>query len=262
MYNRPINFEHRRKKMSTKEKTENLVSAVRIQPLEFGELLVKIVGTAPYMQAAFSQKAMTIMEDKHRAGSQARSKKTRTARDFESEYLAARHLLEDGTCGIPAAALRNACIRACSTSDIKMTQAKLSIFFDGDGYDQSDGQPLVRIFGALKQENDPEFRIMKNLGANEVITDVAAEILFNDPVMKLMHVRNQTGVCDLRARPYWHPGWSANVKVRWDLTQFSATDVLNLLNRAGQLVGIGEGRPGSRNSAGIGYGLFVVEEAK
>jgi hypothetical protein len=34
---------------------------------------------------------------------------------------------------------------------------------------------------------------------------------------------------------------------------------VNLFNRVGQQVGVGEGRPDSRNSAGMGMGLFNVE---
>jgi len=34
----------------------------------------------------------------------------------------------------------------------------------------------------------------------------------------------------------------------------------NLLARAGLQVGIGEGRPDSKNSAGMGWGLFQIEE--
>jgi hypothetical protein len=32
--------------------------------------------------------------------------------------------------------------------------------------------------------------------------------------------------------------------------------------RVGLQVGIGEGRPDSKNSAGMGWGLFTIEEAK
>ena len=35
-------------------------------------------------------------------------------------------------------------------------------------------------------------------------------------------------------------------------------DVANLIMRAGMQAGIGEGRPFSKESAGIGYGLFEV----
>jgi hypothetical protein len=56
----------------------------------------------------------------------------------------------------------------------------------------------------------------------------------------------------------WEPGWSAKVRVTFDLDQFSLQDVGNLMMRVGRQVGIGEGRPDSRNSAGMGWGLFDI----
>jgi hypothetical protein len=38
----------------------------------------------------------------------------------------------------------------------------------------------------------------------------------------------------------------------------TADDVTNLINRVGLQVGIGEGRPDSKDSAGIGLGLFEI----
>ena len=37
------------------------------------------------------------------------------------------------------------------------------------------------------------------------------------------------------------------------------TDVTNLMQRVGMQVGIGEGRPDSRDSAGLGWGTFRLE---
>jgi hypothetical protein len=72
-------------------------------------------------------------------------------------------------------------------------------------------------------------------------------------------VRNESGVADIRWRPMWEQ-WGAIVNVQWDEDQFSATDVLNLMLRAGLQVGIGEGRPYSPNSNGMGWGRFEVVE--
>src|SRR6185295_18232840 len=112
------------------------------------------------------------------------------------------------------------------TVGFKMTLAKLSLFIEADGLDIKDGTPLVRLVG--------------------------------EPEQSIMAVRNASGVADLRCRPLWRE-WSAVVRIRFDEDQFSATDVVNLLNRVGQQVGIGEGRPDSRESCGLGYGLFRLE---
>lgn len=50
--------------------------------------------------------------------------------------------------------------------------------------------------------------------------------------------------------------WAADVRIRYDADQFSLTDVSNLISRVGSQVGVGEGRPDSKNSAGMGWGTF------
>jgi hypothetical protein len=52
--------------------------------------------------------------------------------------------------------------------------------------------------------------------------------------------------------------WSAEVRVQYDADQFSATDMANLMTRVGTQVGIGEGRPDSKMSAGMGWGTFKL----
>ena len=50
-----------------------------------------------------------------------------------------------------------------------------------------------------------------------------------------------------------------SIRVRFDEDQFGAQDVVNLLARAGEQVGIGEGRPFSKSSNGMGFGTFRIE---
>jgi hypothetical protein len=188
-------------------------------------LKMRIKGTAPLMQLRFTEKAINQMISKHEAGSQGNSKKKKEARNFDEDYQQAFHRMADGTAGFPASALRSACISACRVVGFKMTHAKLSIFVEADGYDVVDATPLVRIHGKPKKT--------------------------------IMPVRNQTGVADLRVRPVWEE-WHSDITIRFDSEQFSAEDAMNLVARAGMQVGIGEGRPDSKNSTGLGYGLFEV----
>ena len=197
-----------------------------IAPLNMQTAPIRIVGTAPYMQARFSAKAMNQMAEKHKAGSTARKGRAKAARDFDDDYRQAMHLDAQGRNGIPAGAFRNACISACRLVGFKMTIAKLSIFVDADSYDVVDGTPLVFIQG--------------------------------EPEQTVMPTRNATGVMDLRVRPMWRE-WSAVLRFKWDGDQFTPGDLVNLLDRAGQQVGIGEGRPDSRMSAGMGFGTFRIE---
>jgi hypothetical protein len=207
---------------NTKAETAVTIKAPSIQTAIF-----RIVGTAPYVQLRFSQKAIETMTEKMKLGSQANKKKTREARDFDEDFRQAMHESTDGWRGIPAAAFRNGCISACRLVGFKMTLAKLSVFIDSDGFDKVDAVPLVKING--------------------------------EPEMLVMHARNATGVCDLRVRAKFFP-WSADVRVNYDTDQFSVQDVANLLLRAGQQVGIGEGRPDSRMSCGMGWGTFTIKQ--
>jgi hypothetical protein len=204
-------------------------TVVQIPPPRFAVNEFVIVGTAPYVQARFAQKAMLAMRAKHEAGSAAKKGKKREARDFNADYEGAKHISTDGWIGIPAGGLRQASISACRLVGFKMTLAKLSIFFEADGFDAVDGTPLIRIVG--------------------------------DPEVCEMPVRNATGVIDIRVRPMWRE-WSATLRIRYDLDQFSQTDVANLLQRVGMQVGIGEGRPDSKSSSGLGWGLFKIAEGE
>jgi hypothetical protein len=199
---------------------------VTIKPPKFQTSTFTIKGTTPLMQARFSAKAMQAMMSAMEAGSAGKNKKKREPRDFDADFRNAMHISTEGWVGIPAAAFRNACIDACRLAGYTMTKAKMSVFCESDGFDSVDGQPLVRL----------------NAG---------------EPERTEMMVRNQTGVADIRVRPMWRE-WGACVRLRYDTDQFTLEDVANLLARAGMQVGIGEGRPYSRESNGLGYGTFVL----
>lgn len=198
---------------------------VSIKAPNIKKAVFKIQGTAPYVQARFSAKAMQAMMSKMAAGPTSAGKKVRNARDFDDDYKQAMHISNEGWHGIPASAFRQAIISACRLVGFKMTLAKLSVFIESDGFDAVDGIPLIKLEGK--------------------------------PERTEMHVRNQTGVADIRIRPMWRK-WSASVRVCYDADQFTLQDVTNLMSRVGMQVGIGEGRPDSRSSAGLGWGTFSL----
>lgn len=210
--------------MTKKQETET--QTVAISPPKFKTLVFDLRGTAPYVQARFSAKAMQAMMAKQAAGSTAKKGTKRAARDFDEDFRQAQHISSDGWVGVPAAALRNACIDVCRMVGFKMTHAKMSIFVEADGFDSVDGAPLVKLIAKKPERLD-------------------------------MATRNATGVADIRVRPMWRE-WALKLRVRYDEDQFSASDVANLLSRAGVQVGIGEGRPFSKSSNGLGYGTFEL----
>lgn len=210
--------------MSEKKK----IDVITISPANYQVIQLRLIGTAPYLQNRFGDKARAAMREKMVAGSTVKKGVKRDARDFDADFRQAMHISSEGWVGVPAPALRNACIDVCRMVGYKMTFAKMSIFIQHDGLDASDGMPLVRL-----DAGEPEHTEMP--------------------------VRNATGVFDIRARPMWRE-WALTARVRFDADQFTATDVVNLLARAGEQCGIGEGRPFSKNSNGLGYGTFRIAE--
>lgn len=209
----------------TKQETDSKL--LSITPPRMGVIKFLIEGTAPLMIAKFSAKAINAIKETQEAGSAAKTKKKREARDFSADAHNARHISRDGWDGVAAAAFRNASIDACRAAGFVMTRAKLCIFCEADGLDAETNEPLVKIIADGPHEET------------------------------IMAVRNASGVMDLRSRPLWH-NWQMEPRLRFDMDILTAQDVVNLIARVGLQVGIGEGRPYGRDGAGIGYGLFRI----
>lgn len=189
----------------------------------------RIRGTTPYVQNKFSHKAQQMIRDKQEAGGTAKKDSKREAKDFQECYEQCQHIAADGWHGIPAPAFRAAMISACRVVGFQMTRAKLSVFVEADGFDKKDGTPLVRIIKGKPHRHEAM-------------------------------VRNETGVVDIRARAMFDEGWEADVRIRYDSEQFTLQDVANLMMRAGMQVGVGEGRPDSKKSTGMGWGMFALSQ--
>lgn len=190
-------------------------------------MMIPIRGLAPYVQCKFSKKAREEMLQTQMQGSRSKTRKSREPRNIEVDYQEAMHISDEGKHGIPAAAFRAAMISACRLVNFTMTAAKIAIFVEADALDADEGTGLVHIKG--------------------------------EPQLHQGHVRLASGVASIAIRPMWRK-WSANVRVRFDADQFSASDVVNLMARAGAQVGVGEGRPDSKKSNGMGWGIFEVLE--
>lgn len=204
---------------------------ITIKPINFRRLAFHVIGTSPLLQCRFSQKSFDAIRETQAEGQAAKGKKKREPKDFVANRIAATHISRDGWYGHPASAFRNAAIDVCRTVGFQMTKAKMSLFIEADGLDKLEPTPLVRL-------------------------DVG------EPEHSEMVVRNATGVVDIRARPLW-PEWEIKqLVVRYDADQFTANDVANLIERAGNQCGIGEGRAFSKNSNGIGMGFFTIRDRR
>ena len=188
---------------------------------------VRIKGTAPFVQNKFSFKArQKMMTDMATPKAEKKAKSERQPRDYEDDFLQAQHISVAGWNGIPCPAFRAAMIDACRTVGMVMTRAKMAVFILPDGFDKDDGTPLVKLIGGAPERTESL-------------------------------VRNDNGGADIRIRPMWRE-WEAEVTMEFDADMITPESVINLLDRAGRQVGVGEGRPFSKNSVGQGWGTFSV----
>ena len=201
------------------------IKAPNFQIAEF-----EVNGVAPLVIHRFSSKTKNEMKQKMETGKAASSRKNREPKLTDDLYQESRYISEDGWDGFHAGAIRKAMISACRLVNFKMTLAKLSIFIIRDGWDKKEPQiPLVRIYGTpIKQED-------------------IARVATGGPYVTVRAAFRQ---------------WSAKIKIRWDADQFTIDDIFNLLSRVGMQVGICEGRPDSKESAGMEWGLFEVKQGK
>jgi len=197
-----------------------------IPNLHLHRIVLRIRGTSPYVQNRFSAKAAAAILENQQSTKATRKKAGPL--DVEEQYQNAFHRSPDGKCGIPATAFRNAMISACRVAGFQMTKGKMSVFIDADFYDEVDGVPLVAIFGDYEK--------------------LVAPVRTSDGKKFTMSVR-----------PMWRE-WSAVVKINYDPGQFGPRDVAHLMIRVGIQVGVGEGRPDSKNSNGCGWGTYCLEE--
>lgn len=193
----------------------------------FKVAVFKIRGTTPLVMHKFSEKAKQTMIKTQEEGSTGKRRGAKKdPKNFDRLWKDATHLSREGWAGIPAVAFFKAMVAACRMVDFKQTHARQAFYVVPDGWsrDPGDRSGLVKI-----TKGEPS--------------------RFDAPV------RLQGTTTDIRSRPLWEPGWECSVKIRFDADMFNITDVANLLMRAGNQVGILEGRPSSP-SGGVGWGLF------
>ena len=186
----------------------NGVARISISEPNFQSIRFKIIGTAPLMIHKFGAKIRTRIQESQTAKDKV--KKARAPKDYKAEFNDARYVSTQGWDGFYAGALRNAMIQAARYVDgLQMTKSKGLFFVQAQGFDKDGGTPLVRIQGS-KAAHDTR------------------------------PVRLESGVADLRNRPRYDK-WHADVVIDFDADAVTATDVANLLHRAGAQVGLCEG---------------------
>lgn len=195
----------------------------------FKHAIITIEGTAIYCQHRLGEIPVEEMKKKQLAGSAAGEGTKRKPKDFDARFKDAKYISTEGWLGIPCTQFRAAMVAACRCCGIVMTQAKLAVFIEPDGYTEK-GIGLVKITKGI-------------------------------PQMHIQSMPNSNGRADLRARPIWAAGWQAKLHLYWDADMITTSSVLNLAIRAGIQCGIGEGRHNSKKCCGLGWGTYKILES-
>lgn len=200
-------------------------TAIDLPPLALETVEIPLIGTAPLIVHAWSEKALRAMADKQ----QKKAAKAREAKVPFDDFVGSLYWLSErpekpteedvdkARFGLPGVAFKSAAVTACtSTGAISKVAARQAFHVVGE---------MVEIIGP-------------------------------PPAMREDVCRVGMGTADLRYRGQFDP-WGVRVRVEINTAVISAEQVVNLFALAGFAVGVAEWRP-ERDG---GYGRFRVAAA-
>jgi len=191
--------------------------SLQLKPIVPKTISFWIVGTSPLIQHAWAEKGLRQM----RMTAAERKKQPKVARDPEREAADALYVTNDGKPGLSMLAFKASLISAAHKDlGVEKTLVRKSLFLPAAAYSN----------GLIAPLHADEHSIREDI------------------------VRVGAGQTDLRYRPEF-AHWRVNVIVEIDSDLLNEQDVINLVNRAGFSVGIGEWRP----EKGGEYGRFAFD---
>jgi len=191
---------------------------VKLKPISKQLIEVTVKGISPYISHAWSEKALKMIRDKH-AG---RKTKDREVRNPEEEMQAAAYYTENGEYGVPAMAIKSAIVGAAHKDlGIEKTLVRKGLF-------------------------------LRCTDSNGVLP-----MRYSEVVMREDMVRVGRGSTDLRYRPEFRD-WEVDLVMEIDTDLLTVSDVVNLLNRSGFGIGVGEWRPEKNGE----FGRFEVSSTE
>lgn len=194
------------------------------------EYIVRIRGLSPYVPHRFGVSAQVQIEDIYREGSRRGTRKNRPEFTPEQEAEAGVYRLPGGGYGIPALAFRRAIVDAAPLRGYVKKRLAGAVDVIGEELDEETKMPLVR----LESPREP--------------------VTFASRVVVM-------GRAALRYRKCFTE-WGATFRVQVDPEVLDKKGLVELLEAAGNNIGVGDGRPGSPNSPGVGWGRFAVVEVR
>jgi hypothetical protein len=189
-----------------------------------------LVGTAPLIVNAWSEKALGMIRDKQTKEARA----ARGAKNPQADFEAAKYRSASGWEGVPAHGLKGAFVEGSrfvgSSKDMNMTVLKAALRVIAD----CPVTNLLRIY-APQAPRMREDKVRVGLGAAKTV--------------------------DLRYRPEYWP-WFLKVVVQFPTVMFSTDQIADLVRAAGAFNGFCEWRPGSPVSRTGSFGTFgIADEA-
>ncbi len=203
------------------------IEAITVHRLEMETVEVPIKGVTPLITNPWTNKAKEMLRTSQGIGvepGKPKNKKEAKNRGAEFEDRLNTYRLPNGDNGFPAVAFKAAMVRAAQVLlGIEMTKGRL--MFHVSGVEDTD---FVTLEGEPKiYENFP---------------------------------RNANGNPDIRYRPIFYE-WATTLRVSFVKNLIDRQSIVNLVDHAGQMVGVGEWRPGSKTSNTGQYGRFGVVES-
>jgi len=190
-------------------------TVVHLKPINVQKIRITIEGTSPLIQHQWSEKAKTMMREK----GQGKKTRERSARDPEAEARDATYFTADGKPGLPLLSLKSAIIMAAHKDiGIEKTLVRKGLFIKA---------PDASLILPMK---------------------------CSKPKVREDCVRVGMGAADLRYRPQFDQ-WSVDINIEYDADLLQQGDIVNLIDRAGFGVGVGEWRP----EKGGEFGRFAVK---
>lgn len=191
------------------------MATIQLKPIKPTKISFWIKGTSPIIQHAWGVKGPEMLK----LTPQERRKLPKKRRNPEEEAKDATHRTEDGDYGIPVTAFKASLITAAHKDiGLEKTLVRKSLFIPS---------------------NDP----------NSITKMECSEPFIREDI-----VRVGTGVADLRYRPQFNE-WRVNIIAEIDESMLTVDDLVNLVDRAGFSVGIGEWRP----EKGGDYGRYKMD---
>jgi hypothetical protein len=185
---------------------------IEIPAITMGHLSIEIEGFTGLLCHNFDQKSRQEMADKQ----QGKARMKKQPKDPHQCFLGSLYPLpgKKKAYGFPASAFKKAMVSACRYVDgINMTYATGAFHVDAD---------LIEIRSPAPRMREDIVRLSSGMKVT----------------------------ADLRYRGLFAPGWKMSIPVTFNQNAITAQSIANLLNIAGQNIGVGEWRPEKKGNFG------------